>query len=72
MTRLPHPEPVEGFPSAARLIELNRQAAAEAFSGYVPRMLLTLAVSLGLSTAAGLLIIHLHELDAVLAGCPTC
>lgn len=57
---------ITGFPSTARLIELNRQAAAQAFSGYVPRMLLTLVVSLALSIAVVLLIIRLHELDAVL------
>ncbi|MCG6115067.1 MAG: hypothetical protein MEQ84_07695 [Mesorhizobium sp.] len=55
------------FPSSVQIIEMNRQAAAEAFSGYSPRMMLALAVSLVVAIAGVMLAIRLHELDRTLA-----
>lgn len=66
-----HTSLVEGFPSTEQLIELNRQAAAEAFSGYLPRMVLTLAATVMVAIFGVLLTIRLHELDTRLAGCVT-
>ncbi|NMG39843.1 hypothetical protein GRZ55_11365 [Chelativorans sp. ZYF759] len=55
------------FPSSLQIIEMNRQAAAEAFSGYAPRMMLAVAACLAVATAGVLLVIRLHELDLQLA-----
>lgn len=59
------------FPSTHAIVEANRHAAGQAFSGYIPRMLLTLTASLVMAIVAVLLVVRLHELDARLAGCAT-
>ena len=59
----------QSFPSTDEIVEANRLAAAEAFSGYLPRMLLTLAASLVMAIFAVLLVVRLYELDTRLAGC---
>lgn len=57
------------FPSTEQIVEANRLAVAEAFSGYLPRMMLTLAASLVMAIFAVLLVVRLYELDTRLAGC---
>lgn len=55
------------FPSSLQIEEMNRQAAAEAFSGYVPRMMMALVASIATATVGVLIVIRLHELDMQLA-----
>ncbi|MGY6709745.1 MAG: hypothetical protein ACXIVF_15605 [Rhizobiaceae bacterium] len=55
------------FPCSVQIEEMNRDAAAQAFSGYVPRMMLGLAVSFAVAIAGVLIATRLHELDLHLA-----
>lgn len=55
------------LPCTVQIVEMNRQAAAEAFSGHAPRTMLALAVGIAFATVGALVAIRLHDLDLLLA-----